>query len=533
MTVAVCFKCGELKHGAFNPCRGCFAQPKLKDDLIISLAMSDHYLNKSSLTQIGSQIKMTGKPPGLNATDYERLSKQLSNFESFFNDPDKEEAKKSLTHKIDDASDSLNAIFSEMNDEQSEWDQFPIGNINECNRPIERKGFTFITSTINVWHGGECLEKINHSATITAEAINRKLHVTLGDRVLLNLLPSHFSFSQISENIDRIMWGGGRADDERCPENMSLFFKSDELKRIYVNVPDDMLIELYGNQVVSTDEMNIYTPLIDYFASRPFGSEKMVLTLLSTLPPFYRCELLKILLLSDPSNTVIYNKLSMAYLKNKQFSEAYALLDRGLNEQVLNSFEYHDMLDTLKTLEPNLNLSASEQEALRIQGIKLPQPVESCTETLEILREKFGDYAYGEHGVFFALLEGFCNDQARSNNTDYDGPLWEQDEEDYKPARLNGFISKKVNNDTSKDTINYNDIKKSDGFIDITNLPDSPINVGNDIFNLNEFAYEYPELIEAVNLMIGSTVQKYVQSVIAPLKGEIAMLKQTIKELKD
>ena len=36
MTLAVCFKCGKAKFGAFNPCEGCQAMPQSEDDFVLS-----------------------------------------------------------------------------------------------------------------------------------------------------------------------------------------------------------------------------------------------------------------------------------------------------------------------------------------------------------------------------------------------------------------------------------------------------------------------------------------------------------------
>ena len=45
MTKAVCFRCGDIKFGAFNPCGACGETPRNDEDLILSLAMTDHYFN--------------------------------------------------------------------------------------------------------------------------------------------------------------------------------------------------------------------------------------------------------------------------------------------------------------------------------------------------------------------------------------------------------------------------------------------------------------------------------------------------------
>ena len=62
MTQAVCFKCGEAKRGAFNTCSQCGAVPRADDELMLSLAFSDHYFEPDKLQQIGSEIKAGSTP---------------------------------------------------------------------------------------------------------------------------------------------------------------------------------------------------------------------------------------------------------------------------------------------------------------------------------------------------------------------------------------------------------------------------------------------------------------------------------------
>jgi len=57
MTIAVCFKCGNLKKGAFNPCKKCNACPKNEEELALSLVMTDHYFNLPSLEQLSVCIE--------------------------------------------------------------------------------------------------------------------------------------------------------------------------------------------------------------------------------------------------------------------------------------------------------------------------------------------------------------------------------------------------------------------------------------------------------------------------------------------
>ncbi|QDT27810.1 hypothetical protein [Gimesia panareensis] len=66
MTTAVCFQCGHLKFGSFMPCDQCQARPRTDDEMIASLAMSDHYFDQPTLEQMGQYIQEHGAPPRLD-----------------------------------------------------------------------------------------------------------------------------------------------------------------------------------------------------------------------------------------------------------------------------------------------------------------------------------------------------------------------------------------------------------------------------------------------------------------------------------
>jgi hypothetical protein len=68
MTAAICFKCGEMKFGAWCPCPKCGALPESDDDLALSFAMSDHHFDTDALRQLGRCVA-EGKPPALSADD--------------------------------------------------------------------------------------------------------------------------------------------------------------------------------------------------------------------------------------------------------------------------------------------------------------------------------------------------------------------------------------------------------------------------------------------------------------------------------
>jgi hypothetical protein len=76
MTEAVCFKCGVLKWGAFNLCKNCGARPTSDDDLMVSLACTDHYFERSKLEEIGQAIK-AGHAPELDPATREKLIPEI------------------------------------------------------------------------------------------------------------------------------------------------------------------------------------------------------------------------------------------------------------------------------------------------------------------------------------------------------------------------------------------------------------------------------------------------------------------------
>lgn len=57
MTIAVCFNCGEFKHGAFKPCPVCGALPSNKDELSLSMALTDHYFDNNGLEEMRKNIQ--------------------------------------------------------------------------------------------------------------------------------------------------------------------------------------------------------------------------------------------------------------------------------------------------------------------------------------------------------------------------------------------------------------------------------------------------------------------------------------------
>ena len=79
MTKAVCFNCGELKHGAFTICKGCQARPAGEAEMVRSLGLSDHYLTQEQIDQAVKLIKK-GEPIQFQEDQLELLTQEVKKF---------------------------------------------------------------------------------------------------------------------------------------------------------------------------------------------------------------------------------------------------------------------------------------------------------------------------------------------------------------------------------------------------------------------------------------------------------------------
>ena len=68
MGMAICFKCGSAKSGALAACQTCHAVPRTRDDLALSLALSDHLSSKEQLAQYSHEIR-SGKGASVPFSD--------------------------------------------------------------------------------------------------------------------------------------------------------------------------------------------------------------------------------------------------------------------------------------------------------------------------------------------------------------------------------------------------------------------------------------------------------------------------------
>jgi hypothetical protein len=81
MTRAICYACGDFKFGAFVECKSCGERPNSDDDFVLSLAMTDHYFDLSTLTEMGEAVK-SGDPPKLDSKTRTDLLAKLEEFKS-------------------------------------------------------------------------------------------------------------------------------------------------------------------------------------------------------------------------------------------------------------------------------------------------------------------------------------------------------------------------------------------------------------------------------------------------------------------
>jgi hypothetical protein len=82
MTMAICWKCGTTKHGAFVDCPGCKARPKKRVELIASLMLTDWFNTPENLQEVGQSIKdgCEVEMPDLNDPRYAAL---VASFDEF------------------------------------------------------------------------------------------------------------------------------------------------------------------------------------------------------------------------------------------------------------------------------------------------------------------------------------------------------------------------------------------------------------------------------------------------------------------
>ena len=77
MTVAVCYKCGAFKRGAFVHCETCGSRPTNDDDLALSMAFSDRNFDQPTLQFISGQLQV-GKPVSVDPSLVSRIKEMIA-----------------------------------------------------------------------------------------------------------------------------------------------------------------------------------------------------------------------------------------------------------------------------------------------------------------------------------------------------------------------------------------------------------------------------------------------------------------------
>jgi hypothetical protein len=72
VTIAVCFQCGRIKHGAITRCTGCAAEPRNEPEIAWSLALSDQNLPVDELQRISASMLAGNPRPEIPREMYER-----------------------------------------------------------------------------------------------------------------------------------------------------------------------------------------------------------------------------------------------------------------------------------------------------------------------------------------------------------------------------------------------------------------------------------------------------------------------------
>ncbi len=150
-----------------------------------------------------------------------------------------------------------------------------------------------------------------------------------------------------------------------------------------------------------------YSKIVDYFKKNGFNNVPYLLRILSYLPPSDRCEILKKLNDVYPYDINIYDKLSMAYVKNGEYIKAMNLLEKAFNNNFLDSDYFNQLkwkIDTLKKNESSgFGSSINYNNTLELLQRDINQGFNANWTEKSI-------YAYKE---FTKIITEFCNEQIK------------------------------------------------------------------------------------------------------------------------
>ena len=167
MTQAVCIHCGSMKFGAVNLCNSCGFRPSSEDEIIRSVAMSDHYFKIDILEDTGQKIR-SGQEVTIDENFYRMLQTELRKLQG---KPTLGNEKKSFWSRLFGGNKKIEATIDEKSvtkqkhNQNIEWifvaERFE-GNVMQLigrKRIVEIEdivfGLVLVTAKINGWQGGD------------------------------------------------------------------------------------------------------------------------------------------------------------------------------------------------------------------------------------------------------------------------------------------------------------------------------------------------------------------------------------------
>lgn len=133
-----------------------------------------------------------------------------------------------------------------------EYDEF-FPNMLEMTGKIERKPFKFLADNCKIWYQGKCIEDINSSFEIDSliNTFDNSILLSIDNSNISDYITDNIIFSEISLLNDRVLWSNNILNDGEGEEykNMSLFYCSGILSRIYINRSNPLImLEFNSNQ---------------------------------------------------------------------------------------------------------------------------------------------------------------------------------------------------------------------------------------------------------------------------------------------
>jgi len=148
-----------------------------------------------------------------------------------------------------DNPDSFESFLNQFEAKKTEFDNFPV-NLLEQDGTIKRNGFRFDYSEFLVYEDGQCVFSTEEKNTIMAEThFTGVLKVAFDDENVSDFSVRTFAFTQISTNVDRIIWSKDLLNQDNSvikgkhvPDVMSLFYKDGILSRVSIVIHDPNIL---------------------------------------------------------------------------------------------------------------------------------------------------------------------------------------------------------------------------------------------------------------------------------------------------